>query len=71
MSNSLELLTGPIVDIQKKYEIFSDIIVTGLLNTEVRYMVPNKIEIQRLASLTYWYIKKFLKARGNSKTTIQ
>ena len=38
MSNSLELLTGPIVDIQKKYEIFSDIIVTGLLNTEVRYM---------------------------------
>ena len=26
MSNSLELLTGPIVDIQKKYEIFSDIV---------------------------------------------
>jgi hypothetical protein len=26
MSNSLELLTGPIVDIQKKYEILSDIV---------------------------------------------
>ena len=26
MSNSLELLTGPIADIQKKYEILSDIV---------------------------------------------
>jgi hypothetical protein len=26
MYNSLELLTGPIVDIQKKYEILSDIV---------------------------------------------
>ena len=28
MSNSLELLQGPIQDIQKKYEILSDIVIT-------------------------------------------
>ncbi|HEX2407237.1 MAG TPA: hypothetical protein VHJ38_08510 [Nitrososphaeraceae archaeon] len=28
MSNSLELLTGPITEIQKKYEILSDIVIT-------------------------------------------
>jgi hypothetical protein len=28
MSNSLELLTGPISEIQKKYEILSDIVIT-------------------------------------------
>ena len=28
MSNSLELLTGPIAEIQKKYEILSDIVIT-------------------------------------------
>jgi hypothetical protein len=28
MSNPLELLSGPIIDIQKKYEILSDIVIT-------------------------------------------
>jgi hypothetical protein len=28
MSNSLELLTGPISEIQRKYEILSDIVIT-------------------------------------------
>ena len=56
MSNSLELLTGPIVDIQKKYEILSDIVTeyngkvhgsqryrdpkTGLIDLLVYYEVP-------------------------------
>ena len=29
MSNSFELLTGPIDTIQKKYEILSDIVIVG------------------------------------------
>ncbi len=56
MSNSFELLTGPITDIQKKYEILSDIISeangkvhgsqrdrdtkTGLIDLMVYYEVP-------------------------------
>ena len=56
MSNSLELLTGPIETIQKKYEILSDIVTeyngkvhgsqrdrdpkTGLLDLVVYYEVP-------------------------------
>jgi hypothetical protein len=56
MSNSFELLLGPIADIQKKYEILSDIVTeyngkvhgsqrdrdpkTGLLELLVYYEVP-------------------------------
>ena len=56
MSNSFELLSGPIADIQKKYEILSDIVTeyngcihgsqrdrdpkTGLLDLIVYYEVP-------------------------------
>ncbi|MGZ5548920.1 MAG: hypothetical protein ACXWFZ_13330 [Nitrososphaeraceae archaeon] len=56
MSNSFELLTGPIESIQKKYEILSDIVTeyngkvhgsqrdrdpkTGLLDLLVYYEVP-------------------------------
>jgi hypothetical protein len=61
MYNSLELLTGPIVDIQKKYEILSDIVTVEYRGRVFR---TQEIEIQRLASLTCRYIKKFLKARG-------
>ncbi|HEX7257761.1 MAG TPA: hypothetical protein VF242_06855 [Nitrososphaeraceae archaeon] len=57
MSNSFELLTGPITDIQKKYEILSDIVSeangkvhdsqrdrdpkTGLLDLLVYFEVPD------------------------------
>jgi hypothetical protein len=57
MSNSFELLTGPIADIQKKYEILSDIVSeangkvhgsqrdrdpkTGLIDLLVYYEVPD------------------------------
>ena len=56
MSNSFELLTGPITDIQKKYEILSDLVTeangkvhgsqrdrdpkTGLIDLLVYYEVP-------------------------------
>ena len=43
MSNSFELLTGPIETIQQKYEILSDM---SLLNMEVKFMVLNPIMLQ-------------------------
>ena len=43
MSNSLELLTGPITDIQKKYEILSDIVseANGKVHGSQRDMDPS------------------------------
>jgi hypothetical protein len=55
MSNSFEYLQGSITEIQKKYEILSDIAT----EYNVRFMVPNEIGIQRLVLLIYWYIMKF------------
>jgi len=56
MANSFELLSGPIADIQKKYEILSDIVIeyngkvhgsqidrdpkTGIIDLMVYYEVP-------------------------------
>ena len=56
MSNSFELLTGPVSEIQKKYETLSDIVIeasgrvhgsqrdrdpkTGLIDLSVYYKVP-------------------------------
>ena len=43
MSNSLELLTGPIADIQKKYEILSDIVseANGKVHGSQSHMMQN------------------------------
>ena len=59
MSNSFELLQGSITEIQNKYEILSDIV--SEYNGKV--MVRKEIEIQRLVSLTSWYIMKFQKVK--------
>jgi hypothetical protein len=43
MSNSLELLQGPIADIQKKYEILSDIVSegNGKVHGSQSHIMPN------------------------------
>jgi hypothetical protein len=45
MSNSLELLSGPITDIQKKYEILSDIVIeyNGKVHGSQSHILPNNI----------------------------
>ena len=61
MSNSLQLLTGPITDIQKKYEILSAIVTVeygAKVNGSQRDKDPKTGIIDLL------YIMKFLKARG-------
>ena len=55
MSNSFEYLQGSIAEIQKKYEILSDIVTD--YNGQVH---GSQREVQRLALLIYWYIMKFL-----------
>ena len=61
MSNSLQLLTGPITDIQKKYEILSAIVTVeygGKVHGSQRDKDPKTGIIDLL------YIMKFLKAGG-------
>ncbi len=43
MSNSFELLTGPFTDIQKKYEILSDIVseANGKVHGSQSHMIAN------------------------------
>ena len=61
MSNSFELFTGSIVDIQKKYEILSDII------TEIRGKIhSSQSHITATANdnlLSFLSILKFLKVK--------
>ena len=47
MSNSFELLTGPIDSIQKKYEILSDIVTEfgGKVHGSQSHIVPNNIQL--------------------------
>ena len=47
MSNSFELLTGPIDTIQKKYEILSDIVseYNGKVHGSQSHIVPNNIQL--------------------------
>ncbi len=59
ISNSLELLQGPIADIQKKYEILSDII------TEMRGKTPgSQSHIMQDNNISLLYIMKFQKLRA-------
>ena len=43
MSNSLELLSGPIADIQQKYELLSDIVTeySGKVHGSQSHILPN------------------------------
>ena len=54
MSNSFELLTGPINEIQRKYEILSDIVITeynGKVNGSQRGQDPQDRPINRPVSI--------------------
>ena len=56
MSNSLEYLQGAITEIQKKYEILSDIVTEygGKVHGSKRDRDP------KIGLMTYWSIMKFL-----------
>ena len=48
MSNSLELLTGPIDTIQKKYEVLSDIVIVehgGKVHGSQSHIVANNMQL--------------------------
>ena len=47
MSNSFELLTGPVSEIQKKYEILSDIVsdYNGKVHGSQSHIVANNIQL--------------------------
>ena len=48
MSNSFELLTGPVSEIQKKYEILSDIVIVeygGKVHGSQSHIFANNIQL--------------------------
>ena len=76
MSNSLELLTGPINEIQKKYEILSDIVITeynGKVHGSQRGQDPRTGQLIDL--LVYYEVplgnREEVKQRFNNFTKIE
>jgi hypothetical protein len=55
MSNSLELLQGPIADVQKKYEILSDI-VSSEANGKVHGSQSHIIEENVISLIVYYEV---------------
>ena len=68
MSSSLELLSGPIAEIQKKYEILSDIVME--YNGKVQGSQPNVIQDNSISLIVYYEVpegkKKKVKKRFNN-----
>ena len=56
MSNSLELLTGPIVDIQRKYEILSDIV--SEYNGKVHGSQSHIMQNNNISLIVYYEVLK-------------
>ena len=54
MSNSLELLSGPIVEIQKKYEILSDIVME--YNGKVQGSQSNVMQDNSISLIVYFEV---------------
>ena len=54
MSNSLELLSGPIVEIQKKYEILSDIVMD--YNGKVQGSQSNVMQDNSISLIVYFEV---------------
>ena len=54
MSNSLELLSGPIVEIQKKYEIWSDIVME--YNGKVQGSQSNVMQDNSISLIVYFEV---------------
>ncbi len=58
-NNSFELLQGSITEVQKQYEILSDIVISN----NVKFMVRRGIETEEPNYLTYWFTMWFQKVR--------
>ena len=65
MSNSFELLTGPIADIQKKYEILSDIVseANGKVHGSQSHIVANN----NMSLIVYYEVP----AEGNNREEVK